>query len=226
MLVESMGYDIAGSTDNSDTAFAEINQLKPDLLLVDINISGTMDGIELLTKVREHSSVPAIFITSFTDDKTFQRAKQVVPKAYISKPIQESELQRAIELAFIQMDPVNPSDESWSNDKIFKDAIFIKNRNRLDKVDIDEILYLEVEDRYSTVFTEDGKKYVLRMSMGQVQEKLSEDIFIRVHRKFSVNLNKIKSIDLQDNLILVGNTNIPVSRSHKESLIQKLPWMQ
>lgn len=66
----------------------------------------------------------------------------------------------------------------------------------------------------------------LRMSMGDVQNKLPTKGFMRVHRKYAVNLKKIKSIDTQDNLIYVNDAELPISRTHKEELLQKLEWLQ
>ncbi len=76
------------------------------------------------------------------------------------------------------------------------------------------------------VFTEKGKKFVLRMSMGEVQDKLPKDAFARTHRKYSVNLSKITSIDVQDNLIFIDDLSIPISRSYKEELLKQLDWMK
>lgn len=229
MLIDELGYELVGSSDNSDTALAEIPQLQPDLLLADINISGTMDGIELIGKLNESSVYPTIFITSYSDQQTFERAKSTNPYAYITKPFDSAALQRTIELALNAIDHQSHGDSEesgWARDIVLKDAIFIKNRHNLDKVKIDDILYLEVEDRYSTVFTENGKKYVLRMSMGDVQDKLPHKQFARTHRKYSINLTKITSINTQDNLIYINDISIPISRSHKEELLEKLDWMQ
>ncbi|MEQ9285819.1 MAG: LytTR family transcriptional regulator DNA-binding domain-containing protein [Cyclobacteriaceae bacterium] len=224
MLVDELDYDLAGMADNSDTALAEIGKLAPDLLLVDIKINGTMDGIELVSSITEDKEIPAIFITSFTDKETFDRAKAVNPYAYLSKPFNAHDLQRTIELAIQSKAEQKPAD--WGDDIAFQGAFFIKNRHRLEKVAIADILYLEVEDRYSTVYTDQGKKYVLRMSMGDVQEKLPEKMFFRTHRKYSVNLSKIKSLDLQDNLLYLGDASVPISRTHKEELLKRLEWMQ
>ena len=224
MLVEKLGYDLSGNTDNSDTAVAEIQKLKPDLILVDIDIAGTMDGVQVVEKLDESMRVAVIFVTSYSDEATFERVKRVNPYAFITKPFDADNLQRTIELA-LNSSGKKENSEEWSSDVLFKDSIFIKNRSRIEKLPIDEILYLEVEDRYSTVYTEGGKKFVLRMSIGDLQEKLPTDAIVRTHRKYSVNLSKITSIDVQDNLIYIGEVSIPISRSYKEVLLEKLQWM-
>lgn len=225
MVVENLDYDVVGNSDNSDTAMVEITKLNPDLILMDIGISGTMDGVELSNKIRKTSIIPTIFVTSFSDEKTFDRVKETGACAFITKPIDEKSLQRSIELAIGSIDQKKEEIQEWNADIIFEDAVFIKSRHKIEKVKIDDILYLEVEDRYSTIFSAKGK-HVLRMSMGEVQEKLPKERFARTHRKFTINLSKIDSINTQDNLIQIGDIEIPISRSYKELLLQKLDWMQ
>ena len=67
ILVEELGYKLVGTANNSDTAYGEIVKLKPDLLLVDININGSKDGIELIESIKKEIEITSIFITSFTD---------------------------------------------------------------------------------------------------------------------------------------------------------------
>lgn len=222
MIVDELDYELAGIADNSDTAKAEIEQVKPDLILMDIKINGSMNGIDLASSIS--LNVPIIFITSFDDQATFDRAKSTQPYAYLTKPFEAAHLQRTIELAICNGSKVNAED--WSQDLVFDNSLFIKKRNKLEKVGIGDVTYLEVEDRYSTVFTESGKKYVLRMSLGDVEEKLPANEFMRIHRKYTINLKKISSINTQDNLVQLGETELPISRSHKEDLLQKLEWLQ
>jgi len=227
ILVDELGYDLAGMADNSDKALKEIPTLIPDLLLVDIKIKGSLDGIEFVSMIQKKMAIPTIFITSFTDTETFARAKKVNPYAFLTKPFDSSNLQRTIELAFNTYLPrENVKKEIWDEDVVLKDAFFIKNRSRLEKVQIKDILYVEVEDRYSSLYLGKNKKHVLRMSMSDVQDKLPENMFFRVHRKYSVNLTKVTSIDLQDNLIFVDEISIPISRTNKDELLEKLDWMK
>lgn len=220
MLVDELGYDLIGISDNSDVAKSEIEQRKPDILLMDVKVNGSMSGIDLAASLEYQ--VPVIFITSFKDQATFDRAKSTKPYAYITKPFNAENLQRTIELAVGNLE----KDAEWNEDVVFDTLLFIKNRHRLEKVEIADITYLEVEDRYSTVFTKNGKKYVLRMSMGDVQDKLPYRDFMRIHRKYTVNLNHVTSIDTQDNIVLLGEIELPISRGNKEELLSKLDWLQ
>lgn len=220
ILVDELGYELVGVSDNSDVARKEITDKNPDLVLMDVKINGSMNGIDLASTL--HPSIAVIFITSFGDEATFNRAKQVKPHAYITKPFDAENLQRSIELAIGSLS----RESSWEEDVMFEKCLFIKNRHRLEKVNMNEILYLEVENRYSTVYTKGGKKHVLRMGLGEVQEKLTGSSFMRIHRKYTINLAEVTAIDTKDNMILLGATELPISRIHKEELLQKLDWLQ
>lgn len=104
-------------------------------------------------------------------------------------------------------------------------VIFIKSKSRLIKVPFDQILYLEVEDKYLTLFTSTNQKHVIRMSLTNFHQK-TRGIFVHTHRKFSVNLSKISSIDLKEYTISVGSFEVPIGRTYKDSLIRKLGWIQ
>lgn len=230
MLVDGLGYDLVGHSDNSDTAYVQIPELKPDLLLVDINVNGTMDGVELVTKLQKTLSIPVIFVTSFEDKETFDRSKGVLPCAYVTKPFESGDLQRAIELAFVaksneQTNTLFPQDEKEEN-HFLADSIFVKNRQRIDKISIQDILYLEVENNYTTLHTEGGGKHVLRMNLEAVHDKINQKIFVRTHRKYSINLLKMSSIDLEEFVVHIGDYAIPVGRTYKDGLIHQLELLK
>lgn len=221
MLIEKLGYQVAGKSKNSDTALSEILNISPDLLLVDINIEGSMDGIQLVQELHKKKIIPSIFVTSLNNPETFDRAKQLKPHSFITKPFNDQDLQRSIELALANVE----SDETDSSNVVLHDAIFIKSKSRLTKVQFDDILFLEVEDKYITLFTSNNQKHIIRMSLTNFHQK-TNGIFVQTHRKHSVNLSKISSIDLQDFTISIAEHEIPIGRAYKDKLIEKLGWVQ
>lgn len=228
MLVEELGYELAGHSDNSDTALVEIQKQKPDLLLVDININGTMDGVELMETLQRTHELPIIFVTSFDDKETFSRTKVLKPFAYIVKPFHSSDLERSIELAFSKSG-ANSSVESKSrhNDSFFfENAVFVKQGSKIEKVMLDDINYCEVDSNYSTIHTSEGKKLVVRMNLDDLNNRMPQKSFLRVNRKYSINLLKISSIDLSEQSVMVGNKEIPIGRAYKDDLISKLELLK
>jgi len=97
--VKKLGYEVADIKHHSDHAINYLEVHTPDLILCDINIKGTKDGIAVATFNQSHKKVPLIFITALSDRPTLERAKKSLPYGYIVKPFNNRDLLTAIELA-------------------------------------------------------------------------------------------------------------------------------
>jgi signal transduction histidine kinase len=96
--LEAFGYGISAVVATGDAAVSQALALKPDLVLMDIQLKGTMDGVESARRIRMHSEIPIVFVTAFTDEATLERVKGSDAYGYIVKPYHERELRIAIEL--------------------------------------------------------------------------------------------------------------------------------
>lgn len=94
-----MGYDVVATAYSGEEAMEKVQEVRPDLVLVDIVLSGKMDGIQAAEKIMSSSATPVVYLTSYADEKTFGRAKLTDPSGYILKPVEKRQLQVAIELA-------------------------------------------------------------------------------------------------------------------------------
>ena len=94
-----LGYAVTGSAASASAAFNSIENERPDIVLMDIHIQGSQDGIETAKQVGIHFNIPVIYLTAYADDATVQRAKITKPFAYLVKPFREDELRAAIEVA-------------------------------------------------------------------------------------------------------------------------------
>lgn len=217
MIVEQSGYDLVGQFANGEEALLAIKAIQPDLLLLDIRIEGSLSGIELAEKVGE--GIPTIFITSLREKEIFQKAKGTKPVAFILKPFDSLMLQNTIELAVSQLAGEERGVLS-EKDVIVKDSFFIKEKNNLIKVPMSAINYIEAEDKYSTVYTNE-KKFVLRISLNELLANLPTN-FIRTHRSIIVDATKIDRLNLETHELLVGNKTLPIGATYKELLISRL----
>jgi hypothetical protein len=93
------GYEVAGIAESSEEALAKTEELKPELILMDIRIKGAMDGIETAAKLRERYDIPVIYLTAHTDQQTIDRAKITGAFGFLTKPIHHTSLATAIEMA-------------------------------------------------------------------------------------------------------------------------------
>lgn len=98
--LEQLGYDVPAVAASGQESLDLINELLPDLVLMDIHIQGHMDGIEVASRLRQTHPVPVIYLTAYAEDSTLERARQTQPYGYLLKPFSERELHATIQMAF------------------------------------------------------------------------------------------------------------------------------
>lgn len=97
--LEKLGYEVIGVLSEGTAAVKEATLKVPDIILMDIRLSGSIDGIEAARKIHDTLHIPVIYLTAYADNHTLQRAKVTEPFGYIVKPIEDTELRSTIEVA-------------------------------------------------------------------------------------------------------------------------------
>ncbi len=100
--LEDLGYDVIGISGNSEDALKKTGEKKPDLILMDIILTGDVDGIETAQQINEIYSVPVIYLTAYYDDEILERASSTQPAGYITKPFNSVGLHAAIQMALFK----------------------------------------------------------------------------------------------------------------------------
>jgi len=105
--------------------------------------------------------------------------------------------------------------------------IALPHANGLTFVETSQILYAESDSNYTNFVLETGEKYLISKTLGDVQEMLETRNFLRVHRQYVVNLDHIKRMVKGEGtyLVLTTGTSIPVSRPHKDRLLERFGWV-
>lgn len=98
-MLQELGYQALKIIDNSDEAIDYLSFHNPDMVLCDIHIKGSADGISVAEKINEIKKIPFVYLTSFADEHTVSRASQTLPYGYIVKPYGKADLRSAIEVA-------------------------------------------------------------------------------------------------------------------------------
>jgi DNA-binding NarL/FixJ family response regulator len=98
-LVERNDFVVSAIVYTKENALQELNTNLPDLVLLDINLNGEMDGLLIAEKINEQFNIPFIFITSYSDKSTLEKAKYTEPSGYIVKPFNEAVLYSTLEIA-------------------------------------------------------------------------------------------------------------------------------
>ncbi|KKM90562.1 hypothetical protein LCGC14_1237320, partial [marine sediment metagenome] len=94
----NLGYEVTGIESRGEEAIAHAMANTPDIILMDINLKGALNGIETVAAIQNKKDIPIIYLTANSDESTFSRAKETRPKAFITKPLFKLDLQRTIEL--------------------------------------------------------------------------------------------------------------------------------
>ncbi len=218
VLLEN-NYNIAGVAVNFTDALKLFYETSVDVIIIDVFLDGKPDGITFAESINiiPQASKPFVFLTSSQDRQIFERAKLTRPFILLMKPFNELEILYAIEMAvekFYEQTNVFLSEEQ--NTVISNDSLFIKKKNSLKKVALEDILYIEVEERYCNIITE-KEKFVILISLTKISELLDKNKFIKTHRNTIVNSVKIEEIFLTDNLIILkGNHRINLSDTYKD----------
>ncbi|PNW39210.1 UNVERIFIED_CONTAM: response regulator receiver protein [Euhalothece sp. KZN 001] len=97
--LEKMGYEVIARLASGEEALELVQEERPDLVLMDINLQGEMDGIQTATTLYKNYGLPVIYLTAYAGESTLERAKESKPYGYILKPFKERELHAAIEIA-------------------------------------------------------------------------------------------------------------------------------
>ncbi|MGB3545693.1 MAG: response regulator [Saprospiraceae bacterium] len=225
--LEQLGYEVAGILPRGEEAVIHCRQSPPDLLLLDVNLKGLLDGVETSQMLRkEDILIPTIYLTANSEDSTFERAKATLPQAFLSKPYRKSDLARAIELAVANAarNSVTHAEEKLElppleDAHILSDRIFVRHKERMVKIFLRDILYVEAERAYCKIKTRDSD-YLLSIALGRLEEQLRADDFMRVHRSYLVNLAQVDEIG--DNYIAIGGKAIPIGKSHREEFAARV----
>ncbi len=103
-ILENLNYKVVKIISNGDDAIDFLSFHNPDLVLCDINIKGSKDGIEVATVIQRKKQIPFVFLTSYSDKHTLDRAKRALPYSYVTKPFKEKDIASALEISIFKFE--------------------------------------------------------------------------------------------------------------------------
>lgn len=222
------GYEVDEVVRNGLEAIEKVKAKVPDIILLDINLGDGFNGIETAEEIRKIAGIPIIYVTAHSDTHTFEKAKQTAPDAFIIKPFNFNNLHSAIELAIYnysrrengqsrelinEESPIDQKPEHY----LFNNTIFVKIGKGFEKVKLIDICYVKADGSYSILYTH-KKHYTLAMNLQKVHDRLNRKEFIRSHRSYVVNINRIERID--GNNLKVGDILIPLSKALRDDFLK------
>jgi len=199
--------ELAGTFDNAVEVIDFIKTNQVDLIFLDIEMP-ELTGFEFLKIVK---NPPKIVLTTSNPEYALTAFDFDVAD-YLLKPITLPRFLRAV-------DKIKQI-ESGNSSAAYEDSIFLKEEGKFVKVEVRKILFIEAQGDYMKVNIEGGKKLLILSTMKSIENKLPQKHFLRVHRSFIVNINKIS--DLTENNLLIEKNIIPVGNSYRETLMKNL----
>ena len=218
ILLNDLGYATTLPATNYQEALDLLDNEKPDLLMLDIQIDGEKDGIDLAEEINKNYKIPFIFLTSNSGKNIIERAKKVFPSAYLIKPFNKEDLFTAIEICLNNFSKKEIVNEALALNKL-NDFIFIKDGYYFHKIKTDDIYYLESDHVYVNVHTL-SKKITVRASLNAYIENFSNLTFFRPHRSYAININHIETINSE--YVIINGEKIPITKQKREELMLKL----
>lgn len=198
--------NLVASFDNGLDALVYLQTNKVDLVFLDINI-GEISGIRLLETT---SSKPEVIIITAYDEYAIKGFDLNVTD-YLLKPYSLERFLQAVEKARNNLQKQEPATE--------KKYIFIKTEYRLEKLMLDDILYIEGMRDYRKIHLRDRRLLTLQ-TFKELEQEIPPAIICRVHKSYMVSISKIDIIDREG--IRIGNTVIPISDGYRKSFYQVL----
>lgn len=221
-FMKDFGYSPFPPLKNAEDTLMMLENITPDFILMDVSLEGDVDGIDLATEISKTKNIPIIFLTAHHDRATIDRIKATQPSAYLVKPLQEFNLQTSIELAlynYSHQKLQSKDDEAFDADFISGEHFFIKVKNQLKKVLLNDILFFEASDNYSFLHTPD-QKYIISSTLKTLETKLKDYGFVRIHRSSLINLIALDGIE-EDVAIIKGH-HLPVGKTYKADLMKRI----
>ncbi|MFD1064197.1 LytR/AlgR family response regulator transcription factor [Winogradskyella litorisediminis] len=209
---------LLGEANNGVDAVKIINEFKPDLVFLDIQMPG-MTGFDVLTHLEELPQI--IFSTAY--DQYALKAFEVHAVDYLLKPYTKERFKIAVDKLKenVQVNNARPLAESLLMDTPkYPERILVQSQNKLVTIAVEDVIRIEAYGDYSKLVTE-VKTYVSNYGISTLEEKLNESIFIRIHRSSIINLNAVKELNKYTKSYDVTMKNgdvVRVSRGYMENI--------
>ena len=204
-----IGYEVIDTSMNAIDAIEIIKSKPVDFIILDINIKGEQNGVWLGNYIAKNFNLPHLYLTAYSDTETIKSALQSNPLGYLVKPFQKHDLFTAIEIAILNFNKSQNSNEK---------QLLVKHNEVYTKINFDSILYIESDKNYLLINCEEDV-YRYRSTISDF-ENIMPNYFIKTHKGFIINTQKVK--EFSNSSVIINDNKIPISKSHKDLVLNIL----
>jgi len=206
---KSAELDFLTALEDGASALDYLSKEDVDLIYLDVEMPG-INGLELIDKL---PYLPQIVITTSNTQYAFDALEYEVTD-FLKKPINQPRFIKSVEKVISKQKQLNEMVNLSAQRELY-----VKTDGRLVRVDYNDVLYFENAGDYVKVITTKGN-HIIYGALKAIDEKLVHPRFLKVHRSFIINLDKV--VDIEDNSIVIADKVIPISRAHKPILMKSL----
>lgn len=208
---KTAGLQLEESFSNAMEAIKFLNANTVDLIFLDIHMP-SFSGFDFIQTLK---NPPKVILTTSDKDFALQAFEYPSVVDYLVKPIEYDRFLQAVEKSkqFSQK-----TKEVVKSEDLTKE-LYVNVDRRLVKIAFNDINLIEAKGDYIKIKTKD-KNYLVHSTLKKIEEKLPESSFLKIHRSYIINLSKI--VDIEDNSVLIAQDVIPISRSNKVGLLERL----
>lgn len=220
LLKHQREYTIVGEASTVAEATQLIETLKPDLLLLDIHLPDG-DGFSLLEQLQH---LPLVVFTTAYDQHAVS-AFEVNALDYLLKPIEKQRLLNSLARASQTLASHSTNNSKNNSTSTLPEKIFIRDGDQYHFVQLQDIIYFEVDGNYTRVYCQD-KRPLLARSLNYLEQRLPPERFFRANRQIIINLDCVTEVEpwVNDGLqvTLCNSEKVDVSRRQTKALIERL----
>jgi DNA-binding LytR/AlgR family response regulator len=215
--LEEAGHTVTDTARNYEEAVESVKKYPPDLAIIDIKLEGSVaDGIITAEKILTLHSMPIIYLTASSERKTFQRAKETLPAAYLLKPFDPDELLMQVEVVWNYFKSMQPT---YTSDGLF---FTIKNKGQ-HKIMPNEVLYLEADGSSTKIYVVHEKlPHEVSMNLSSMADYFTTSNFFRLSRSLLINLDYVARIAEEKIYLNNQEKGLSIPATAKPELTQKL----
>jgi DNA-binding LytR/AlgR family response regulator len=214
MILANWGCKAINIVNNSVDAFRILEKSMTDIILMDITIQGNLNGIEIAEQIR-NTGIPIIYMTIQKSEHYYERAKNTNLTSYLIKPFDKLTLKSAIESSVISKIKKDHNTEESP------DFFYIRKGKTLKRIPYSDI-DLVISDAHYCDLYHNNSKSTTKSSLKKILQQLPCQDFLRVHNRYIVRIAKIEEVLLSKGELLINNMSIPIGRSYKKQLKEKL----
>lgn len=207
-LLLTLGYDVCGVFSDAKSCLDFLSCHTADLVLLDISINGNENGIALGKQIKAKYNLPVVFCTAHSDYSILQQIDTFKSDGYIVKPFTLAMFRATL---FLALNKNNNTAIIQNNEKTFN----VRDKGLVVPLETGKIIIAKADGLYTKIITED-KSYLVRDILKNIESKLIDKRFIRVHKSYLINIDHINSYNSK--LIKINQTSIPIRRGFYKTL--------